>query len=593
MGNLYNKIVKHKFLLVLVEVILLIICSFSLWYKIFLPSTYLFVAIVLSILVAIQLPKKECKTLLIIQIALLGLFLRNVYYLYTNYAIIPFDDGNWDYALVKFFNEEGRTCIIRESGSSPVKLMEWYSQWPLLHIFAISLSQIMGIDAYYLALIIPSIISIISFLFVYLIVENFRKVLNLHHTITPLSLLIYVVTAESLFWPSQFVHQNMGIMFVTIILYLFFRLQNGHNRKYVILALLFLVSVIITHSFTSFVIVNYLIIFSFILFLWNFVELKKCKAGLFKPHLLAKLANLSLVSFTFLFVWCQIYGTGIWSYVHQGINRLVGILLGSKGFEYLPSHVTYPNVLVSHEITILLIFRDIAIYIPSICGFLFILFKMHNNYQRYTLICSVLAFGSLFTINNFIFRVEVFRVLAIFMPIICTLSALAYSQLFANPSKMSYAFILCIAVLVMASFIGLWGHRFAPIHLYTPSIKPVDVGERYNDFMRVSDFFTTRIPVDDYQLILTDDVNPLARLLSTKDYYKIQQLKLVDTLNLNSEDRILVCSFKDLFMYSYFAGKFSPIDTISEAETVKNTLNQRLTKLNLIFDDGKYRIWVS
>ena len=167
MGNLYNKIVKHKFLLVLVEVILLIICSFSLWYKIFLPGTYLFVAIVLSILVAIQLPKKECKTLLIIQIALLGLFLRNVYYLYTNYAIIPFDDGNWDYALVKFFNEEGRTCIIRESGSSPVKLMEWYSQWPLLHIFAISLSQIMGIDAYYLALIIPSIISIISFLFVY------------------------------------------------------------------------------------------------------------------------------------------------------------------------------------------------------------------------------------------------------------------------------------------------------------------------------------------------------------------------------------------------------------------------------------------
>jgi hypothetical protein len=39
--------------------------------------------------------------------------------------------------------------------------------------------------------------------------------------------------------------------------------------------------------------------------------------------------------------------------------------------------------------------------------------------------------------------------------------------------------------------------------------------------------------------------------------------------------------------------RFSPFDTILEAEVAKVTLNQHLTKLNLIFNDGKYRIWVS
>jgi len=588
--KLVMKVFKHHFLLA-IFVFLLIICGFALWYKIFLPEVYYFTAIMLSILIVVQLPRKKRKNLLILQIALLGLFLRNVYSLHTNYGVIPLDDGNWGYAVVKTFKEAAQIFVIRSS-EPPVRLMEWYSQWPLLHTFTAILSEIAGIDPFFLAFLLPSIISLLSFSFVYFLVEDIRKVMGLSHMITPLALLTYVITAESLFWPSQFVHQNLGILFVAIILRYIFLLQN-FNRKYVTLILFFLFSVIISHSYTSFVIVGFLVFLFFSSLILTKIRRSNAGHKLFEKYLSTQILSIALVSFCFLIIWYENYGVAVWSNISYGLNRLINLLLGIKELEYLPPSVTYPDAITPSWALTLVTYRDIAIYIPAIFGFLVILFKKCNIAQRFTLISSVSALGSMFLVDNFVFRVAVFRLVVIFMPLICILSASSYSQLFNKLKYRSQVIAsICMIVLVTSSFIGLWGHQFAPIYLFDPSVDPVNVGERYYDSIRVNNFFSRSLPIDNYQAILTDDPNPLAYLLSSKDYYKIKWIGTKERILIGPENKVIVCSFKDLFMYSCFAKRYSPLNTTQEANDLRSKLNQQLGGLNQIFDDGKYRVWV-
>jgi hypothetical protein len=587
-----RRIIRNRFLPISLELITLLFCGYCLWYKVLLPEVYFLSAIVLAVLMVVQLVNKKYSMLLILQIAILGLFLRNVYSLNTNYSIVPFDDGNWDYAVVNTFKEYGRIYVINGT-SSPVKLMEWYSEWPLLHIFATLFSEISGINTFCSVLLIPFLISILCFLFVFLLVEKLRKMSSLPKLITPLVLLIYVLAAESIFWPMQFVHQNIGILFLTIIIYFVCRLQIHYDRREVILTLIFVLSLVMSHAFTSFVGVGYLISLFFILFIWTSMRQRKTDAKSMRKHFLKALATISFVSFVFLFIWNENYGLGVWSYIEHGLNRFVELLLGTRKLEYLPTSVNYPSALTPPWAVILLTLRDFLIYAPAIFGLFYALLRVKNLTHKLTLVSTALSFGLIFIIDSLFFRFEVFRVLVISMPIIALFGAISYLQLIRKSKGIQQIIaVSCIAPLVISSFVGLWGHQFAPIHLYNPSIDPIGVGERNYDFMRVKAFFDEKISVSDYQIILADDRNPLIYLVSPKYYYKIKQLQPMENFTLGSTDSILICSFKDLFMYSYYARAYSPLDTNEEANFVSLLLTQQLNEKNIVFDDGKYKFWV-
>jgi hypothetical protein len=541
----------------------------------------------IAILLTAQIVKRRNTKFLILQIALLGLFLKNVYYLNTNYSIIPFDDGNWDYAVVRTFKEEGKISVISRTNSSG--LMEWYSQWPLLHVFATLLSEISGIDPLYISMLVPAVISVLSFTFVFLIVDKSRQIFSLNPMTTSLALLLYVVAAESVFWPMQFVHQNIGILFITIIVFLVFKLSIQSDRKDLVLVILLVCSLAIAHSFTSFVAVGYLLLLYFILIIWN--NIRRVRVSELSHFFLKKLATISLVSIVFLLVWNENYGIGVWVYVANSLNRFIGLVTGARPLEYLPTPVKYPSVLTPQWATILVILRDTLIYVPIIFGLFFVLLKI-RNIRKYVLISSALSFGMIFVINNFAFRVEMFRVLVTAMPITVLLGGIAYSQLARSKGIKTNVLAFCIIILVISSFVGLWGHQFAPIHLYDPSIEPIAVGERYYDFMRVNSFFSTKIPINSYNTILSDDRNPLTYLISSRDYFKIKQLKLLDNSGVNSTGKTLICAFKGLFLYSYFARSYSTLETIEDANRVRLLLTQQLNEKTIIFDDGKYRFWV-
>ena len=583
------------------QLIVMAVAGFSLWFKISLPITYYLMILSLAIIFLLQLEftKKRRTSFFIFSLILAVLFMRNVYYIATNYSIIPFGDGNWDYGVVKTFLSEGQAYVINEQNPELV-LLNWYSGWPLLHILAVCLYQVSGINAYQVALFLPSVIGTCSLAFVYLLIDKMRKFLKLSSEVTGLALFLYSVSPEALFWTIQFVRQNLGILFLVITLYFFYRSwTKPEDRKYQVLTAFSAITLIMVHHFTSFVLVLYLLLFSVLLILGKYLSRTRFGKRLFweLPNVAVArmLSGLGLISLVFLFAWWSDYGTTIWPTVTSGITRFVRILTGIMQIEYLPSAASYPIVLTPMWVRTMAILRDAFIYVAAILGLIVVIMKFSNTPHKFFVTYSTLIFGLIFVIDNFVFRQETYRLITLALPFLSLLGAILYEY---AKNKLKWTKHIPVISLIMAfllfySFIGLWGHSFAPLHLYDPSINAIEVGERNTDFVRAGKFFVEAIPIDRFQIIGVDDYAPLIRFLNTSDYSKILRLNS-EYVESEPSSNELIGAFKDLFIYVYYGRGFSLIKDPQESSQVRYQLYDRLAEQhNRIYDDGRYRFWVS
>jgi hypothetical protein len=576
------------------------VCAYSLWYKVFLPITYFLVAASFAVLIIAQMISESNGKFLVIQIALLLLFLRNAYYISTNYRIIPFWDGNWDYGVVKTFIQ-GSNVFIIEGEHSPASILPWYSGWPMLHTFAMVLSQISGVDAFYISLLLPSLISTTSFLFLYLLLERVRALLGLNDKVTALALLIYTASVEAKFWPMQFVRQNLGILLLFATVYLFYLSTTSVTQKrlYRALALFFAMTLVMAHHYTSFISAGYFFVFYVFLVLGTYLGRAGIREKLFWKHppFVARTLGIGLVVSAFLIVWWDYFGTIIWPNVASGVLRLLQVFSGVRKLEYTPAPAYYPELLMPMWATSLLMLRDVLIYGGSFLGFFLVWIRTRKSHTKYFILYSTLTFGVLFLIDNFLFRVTPFRLMDLAAPFVVFLSAKFYSQLLCMPTKKMedvwrpLSIIAILIVLILASFLGFWGHAFAPIHVYDPSINPIEIGERNTDFMRVHSFFSQRIKVDDFQAIWADDDSSLVSLMQPENYDKIWRLE-PNYIQKTLVQKELVCAFKDLNLYYYYSREYSPISTIEQAQRVRYELYEYLdNRLLRMYDDGKYKFW--
>ncbi len=590
---------NRSVILVALEAILIIVAGYSLWYRIFLPTTYFFVAFAIAALIVLQMLRKgNHYKFIAFQIAFLLLFMNNVYYLATNYHIIPFDDGNWDYGVTKTFIQESNIFTISEQNVA-TRNLAWYSGWPLLHSLVISISQISGINTFHLFLVLPSLISMTSLLFVYLVVEKVRASMKLDTMVTPFTLLIYVCSAEAKFWPIQLVRQNLGLMIFVMLIYTLYlsRINATYARRYKALTLFLAVSLVVTHHFTSFMTVSYLLLFFGILTVGKHIGRTKTWARLFWKHPSPTMATLAIAFLmsSFLILWWDHFGMIIWPRISSSLTRLRGVLLGTIVFEYTRPPAYYPEPLTPMWATSLLVLRDILIYVSAFLGLFLIWSRKRKNHHEFFVIYSVLAFGLLLIIDNFALRVESFRIFGLTLPFVSLLGATFYMH-HSNNKKIVWRTLFTtsfVTVLVFSSFIGLWGHSFAPIHLYDSSVNAVEVGERNTDFMRVNNFFSQRIPINSLQAIWTDDYGPLVLLLQPINYPKIIKLSPEYTQRSLLANE-LICAFKDLYLYSYYAREYSLIGSRQEANRARCELYEYLDNgYNRIYDDGKYKFWLS
>lgn len=599
---------KQSVIAVALEIVLIVVVGYSLWYKILLPMAYYLVATLFAALIVAQMLTKGNRKSLVFQIALLVLLTNIVYYLATNYRIIPFWDGNWDYAVVKTFIQEGNTFVIIEqepSARARASILSWYSGWPLLHSLAFSFSQISGIDAFHISLGLPLLISITSFLFVYLIVEKVRKSLGLDMMVTNLALLIYAASPEALYWQIQFVRQNLGILMLFATIYTFYlsSINLTNSRKYKALAIFFAMTLIVTHHYTSFIMASFFFLFAAFQKISAHARVRRTRirSKLFwtRPAPAMATLGLFLLMSVFLFSWWNYFGTIIWPIVGAQITRLPHVFLGIQELEYMPMPAYYPKALTPIWATSLLVLRDILTYIPAFFGLFLLLFRKTKTRHEFFVIFSTLAFGLLFVIDNFALRIEMFRIFGMALPFVALLSAMFFTRFEKKLKGIGrFSFVTTVLIVfVLASFTGLWGHKFAPIHLYDPSVNSVEVGEKNVDFMRVNGFFSQKIQVNSFEAIWVDDDTPLVSLLQPNEYNKIRSLSL-DYIQVHATVRPsineLVCEFKDFNLYSYSSGAYSPIKTLEEAQTLRYELYQYSdNNLNRIYDDGKYRFWVN
>jgi len=584
---------KGKTIALALEIVLIFLIAYCLLYKVFLPTSYFMAIALLTILLVFQIVKNGHNNFLVFQMALLYLLIRNIYYLATNYSVIPFIDANWDYGVVKTFIENGSISVIIEP-NPPATLLTWYSGWPLMHTLALSLSQISGINAFYVVLLLPSIIGASSFIFVYLFVEKIVKSMRIDAGVTPLALLLYTISPESVFWSMQFIRQNFGILLFTITLYFVTLLTiNPRNRKYKVMAIFFAMSLMVTHHFTSFVMVAYLFLFSVIG--KYLAKIKVKNKGFWLPPNLST-TGIALATSAFLFVWVDNFGSIILPTIASGIRGFIEILVGTREIIHLPAGASYPNILTTPWVLSLLELRDLLLYVPVLFGLLLVTIKASKTPTKFLVINSTLVFGVIFIIDSLFFRIEIFRVVSLSLPFIALLSAFSYNQLRKSLKPIWNVPIIAtvMTVLLLSSFLGLWAHNFEPLHIYDPSINYMEVGERNTDFMRVNEFLNRKLATSRFRIIWADESSSLISLLHPIDYNKIRTLSPSSIGELGSHGDELVCVFKGLLLYAYYAGTYSKIKTLEEAKVFRYELYQYLrNNFSQIYDDGKYEFWIS
>lgn len=579
----------------LINVLCVFVISYCLYFKIFLPFSYIIGAIVIGIILSISILKNGFNSKLVFfQILLIFFLLRNVYYLSTRSAI-PFGDAYWDYAVEKIFLQQGSAdtiqAIVRPTEAGGISQLTWYSGWPVLHVFGIIFSLFSGIDLLYLNWVLPNFLALVSFGFIYLTVEKIRLKFNLSKKVTIIALLLYSVSPEAIFWQMQYVRQSLALALIAPIIYFVYILnfEKFNLKSFFILVLL--ISVLsLSHHVTALTITIFLFLFSFIDIIVGLFGRWKKFGIIFSPIGGKWFQIFGWISLFFTFLWWNRNSAIIFPTIS---SRLIAFF-ENLGIEriYNQAIVNYPAVLTPDWVTPLLGLRDFLIFAPAIIGLLVIWRSHFGVRQKFFLIYSIIGFGFVLAINV-VFKIEPLRILLFMMPFLGFLSAFVYSYIRLVTKKFTKIVVFTVMVLlIFSSFLGLWAHNFAPVHLYDSSVDSGDVGEANPDFIRLKPFFENYINISNFECVRADVIGRLVYLLEPQDYDRIKSFP-IDNLEQLDGKSTLVCSFNDLNLYLYYGNIWSPIK-VSEIDEVKLELKHHLeSNFNLIYNDGSNSIWVS
>ena len=592
--HLVNRALREKSLILFIaDFIVVFFVVLSLWYKFFLPFSYYVGTISITIITIVSIIKCNSRTFLFIQLGIIFILIRCVYNVSMNFSLIPFGDGNWDYGVVKTFMADAKIYVIEQP---PLLLL--YSGWPLLHVFAMFLSSFSGIDSYTVALFLPYVIDFVLFMVVFLIFEEMRQMLGLSRFLTSIALLIYTVSPDSIFWQMQFVRQNLGVLLFAFVIYFLLRLINKRKSiRYEILLILTVFSLVMAHHFSSVIAVSFSILFLLVSNMGRFVFKK---SGELPDPFLKKFLIITLGMLIFLLSWWNQVATMVFPYITDSINRLGLLFSGLRAFEVAPRRALFPQLLTPSWAVSLLLVRDILVYVPTFASFFIILFKTTSAHSKvkFFLVYSMFSFVSLLIMDNLIFRLGTTRILSMGLPFFAFLSAFFYYSFLKNSRILNHVtrlFIITtlLGLLLFSSFIGLWGHSFAPMHLYNPTIDSDEVGERSNDFGRVQDF-TQKINFDNFYRVWADDRSPMLFLLEPEYFEKIEWIPVNNIDSLGTFGNEIVYILKDMNLYFYHAGVFSPVEDPSQADFIKESLSYRLEhSFNLVYTDGRNNVWMT
>lgn len=610
-----------RWAIITLGLILTIALVILVWNKLPTIYPYLCISIALSTLLAFSIvgysKGNTDKFSVIFLVFLVFLFLRNVQFIATHYGTFLPADVTWEYAVINTFSQQGQIFTIPASAFS--HMLTWYSSWPLFHTFSLIFADVLGMKLSTLPVVLPTILGSIGFLFVYLLADKLAASLKLNKTVVPICLLLYAVSPEAIYYGFKFVRQGLGVVLVLAEFYLLYKYITHRDLRILALVILNSLVIVLTHHYTSFVFTGYLLAFAGLTFVLALVVSRVIKTGWMAN--LSKLRNQAVIigivaflSAASIFVWWNQVGTVIHGIAGGVTTRIVMV---AEQIITLPEASTTPHIEVTpffpqwhypSELTPpwvnLLWARDFLIYMPVFFGFAWLIrqkFKKRKSLASeelvgfYFVVFSLSCFGVLFLFELFISHVEPYRVVLLSLPFIVLCSAILYVEMLSHGSWLKWLAFSILVFVITSSFLGLWGHRHAPVHLYTSAVSAEEVGESIplDDRHYALQQFITENQLDNKAEVIVSDNNYLLYfLLPSQEYKKFGPgwSRLASGLHdsVANGDDLLVIDFGARF-YHYYHG----VTTLEAAGRLATEYRTELTaNLDKIYDN-QFEIWLN
>jgi len=620
-----------KWAIAALGVILAIVLVILVWNKEPTIYPYLLTAISLASLVAFSMigyyKGVTDKFTTIFLVFLVFLLLRNVQFISTHYGALMPGDVTHEYAVINTFAEEGKMFTIPASAFS--SRLAWYSSWPLLHSFSLIFADVLGIKISLLPVILPTILGIIGFLFVYLLADRLTSALRLNKIIVPLCLLLCTVSPQAIYYGFKFVRNSPATVFALVALYLLHKYIGRRDSRILALIILNALVIVVTHHYTSFIFTIYLLAFAGLAFVLALVggRLKNlgwaAKLPKFRKEAVI-IGVVGIMSAASVFTWWTQVGTIIQGRASGAISRVAEVSMatvqvtepsiepgakpGAKParptIQPDISEAVYPQELTPPWVKLLWA-RDFLIYAPVFFGFIWLIRRglkkkvLDPKEEKgiHFVVLSLVCFGVFFLFEFFISHVETYRIVLLSLPFIALCSAILYVQMLSRGRWLKWLASAILVFAIASSFLGLWGHRYAPIDLYSSSVDAQSVGEATTPDDR---HYALRQFVNETELelksdeILSDDNSLLYLLLSPQAYAKIgppaRTLYRSEDKGCGNHDKLVVIDFGTRFHTHYWrsAGALEPE---AAERLIAEYRAEWAARLNRIYQNG-FDVWV-
>jgi hypothetical protein len=574
---------------------LIIILTILVWDKQPTIYPYLFLSLTIAALLSYSIISyKEQRSIVptIIFILVVFVFLRNVSFISTHYGALTPADVTYEYAVINTFLAEGEISVIHGS------LLTWGSSWPAFYSVCVVFSITLDVAPDILPVVLPTVFGLIGFLFLYLLLDKLTTGLNLSKVVVPLGILLYAIAPEAIYYGWKFVHQGLGVMLVLISFYLLYKYIRTRDLRILALIILNALLLVVVHHYTSFIFAGYLLIFCGLV-LASDLPVKVWRR--FARQALV-MGILGLVVGGSMFLWWSEVGTVISRSAELGVSRAAAVLSGGEPVEPDVPAWHYPKELTPSWLHLLTL-RDFLIYIPVFFGFGWLLWKRAKRKSAAAeessafgfLAISLICFGGMFLFELFVSHIEPYRVVLLGLPFIVLCSGVLYMK---TLSKSRWAVLAILVLITTTSFLGLWGHRYAPIHLYSSSVSAEEVGEAMpldDRHYELQGFVDQNIAWEEFDEVLSDAADLLYRLIPSQEYDKIgpspgNRHKIADALHraLVENENLIAIDF-GTGLYTHYHGVVSQEEAAERKEKYHLELEANLDK---VYDNG-FEIWVT
>jgi hypothetical protein len=131
------------------------------------------------------------------------------------------------------------------------------SGWPLMHIFSSAISMITSINPLLIAKFFPSFISSIIVISIYLLIVNIYK----NEKVALFSCLIFGTIPQFISFEALFVREAFAIYFLILFFYILYVSKQRNDYRFFILSIILIPMILLSHHFTSFMLLILLTIF--------------------------------------------------------------------------------------------------------------------------------------------------------------------------------------------------------------------------------------------------------------------------------------------------------------------------------------------